>query len=273
MVHDLQVYDLPQYFPWLKRAYLYRRLPAGARRAHHLIASSEFTRQAVVQHLGQPPERVTVVLEAASAQFHPRGEAAVAQVRMRWGLDRPYLLYLATSHRHKQMDRLVRVFDRLKQERGWAEQLVLGGLPGSGRRQLETALAQARHPEALRHLGRVPQEDLPALYTGARGLVFPSCYEGFGLPVLEAMACGCPVATSNRGALPEVAGEAALLFDPDSEQEMAQAMRRLVEEPGLAEELRRRGRAQAGRFTWEETARRTLQVLHEAGAGARTTDA
>jgi glycosyltransferase involved in cell wall biosynthesis len=264
-VHDLQVYDLPGNMPASKRAYLYRRLPAGARAAARIIAISEFTKQSVVRNLGAPAEKITVIHEAAGPEFFPRPAEETAATAARHGVAGPYFFCPATSHKHKNLDRLVRAFDALKTERGGAEQLVLTGLPGSGEAELREALRTARHGGEIHHLGRVDFAELPALYSGALALVFPSSYEGFGLPVLEAMACGCPVACSAAASLPEVAGEAALLFDGGSEGEIAGVMGRLREEPALRESLRERGLARASRFTWAETARQTLEVLREAG--------
>jgi alpha-1,3-rhamnosyl/mannosyltransferase len=210
-----------------------------------------------------------VIPEAAAPEFYPRAPEEVAASRARFGLCGPYLLCLSTSHKHKGLDRLVRVFDRLKGERGWREQLILAGLPGSGEAQLQAALREARHSSDIRHLGRLPSEMLPALYTGAVGLIFPSCYEGFGLPVVEAMACGCPVACSNAGSLPEAAGGAALLFEALSDDALAAAIIRLVEEPALRRRLRTAGLERAKALSWSETARRTLAVLHEVGERAR----
>lgn len=268
LVHDLQVFDLPANFSLLKRAYLHRRLPASAHRAARVIAISEFTRQSVVRHLRVPAEKVTVIPEAAGPEFYPRSQEEVAASRVRYGLSGPYLLCLSTSHKHKGLDRLVRVFDRLKAERGWREQLILAGLPGSGEADLQAALRAVRYPGDIRHLGRLPSEVLPALYTGAVGLVFPSCYEGFGLPVVEAMACGCPVACTSAGSLPEAAGGAALLFEALSDEALASAIIRLVEEPELRERLRRAGLERVKPLTWTETARQTLAVLHEVGERA-----
>ncbi len=262
VVHDLQVFDLPDNFPPVKRAYLHRRLPDSARRAAAIIAVSEFTRQSVIRNLHAPADKISVILEAASPDFTPRSEAEVAATRQRLGLDRPYLLCLSTSHKHKHMDRLVRAFDALKDSWSGPEQLVMAGLPGSGEAEFRAALEQARHRADLVHLGRLPYEQLPPLYTGALGLVFPSCYEGFGLPVVEAMACGCPVACSEAGSLPEAAGDAALFFDSHSDQAVAAAMQRLLAEPELRDDLRRRGRERVKSLTWAETARQTREVLH-----------
>lgn len=264
VVHDLQVFDLPENFSALKRAYLYRRLPDSARRAAGIIAISEFTRQSVIRNLRAPADKISVILEAASPDFAPQSEAGVAAMRARCELRQPYLLCLSTSHKHKHLERLVRAFDALKDTWPGPEQLVMAGLPGTGEAEFRAALAQARHREDLLHLGRLSYEELPPLYAGALGLVFPSCYEGFGLPVVEAMACGCPVACSEAGSLPEAAGGAALLFDCHSDQAVTAAMRRLLEEPALRADLRARGLERVKSLTWAETARQTLAVLHRA---------
>jgi glycosyltransferase involved in cell wall biosynthesis len=261
IVHDLQVYDLPENFPPAKRAYQYHRFPASAARSAQLVASSEFTKGRLVRHLGQTPDRITVVHLAAAAEYRPGAPAEIAAVRARHGLDGPYFFCPATSHKHKHLDRLVRAFDALKEERGGPEQLVLVGLTGSGQAELQAALRAARHRAEIHHLGRVDSADLPPLYSGALALIFPSGFEGFGLPVLEAMACGCPVACSSAASLPEVAGDAALLFDCAAEPEITAALRRLVAEPDLRETLRARGLVRANAFSWAETARRTLEVV------------
>jgi len=264
LVHDLQVFDLPQNFPWWKRAYLYQRLPASARRAARILTVSEFTRQSVLRHLGTPADKVVTILEAAPPEFTPRPEAEIAARCEQHGLRRPYVLSLATSHKHKRLDRLVAVFDRLVGERGWEVRLALAGLAGSGEKELREALGRARHPEAILHLGRLPAEELPALYSGALGYVFPSLYEGFGLPLLEAMACGCPVLSSDAASLPEVAAGAALLYAGQSEEAMGEGLWRLVEEPQLRDELREKGYRRAGELSWAKTARATLEALRVA---------
>ncbi len=267
VVHDVQVCDLPENFPPARRAYLLRGLRIGARRAAHVIASSEFTRQRLIGTLGLPGDRLSVVYLAASAQYYPRGPKEVAAVRARYGLEHPYLLYLSSANKNKQFDRLVRAFDRLRDELTGPEELVINGLPGTGEAELRAALEQARHRRQIRQLGRLPQEDLPALYSGAVALVYPSCYEGFGLPVIEAMACGCPVACSEATCLPEVTGGAALLFDCGSDGAVVEAMRRVLTEPHLREELQARGYERARAFNWAETARQTLEIVKRVGRG------
>jgi glycosyltransferase involved in cell wall biosynthesis len=148
--------------------------------------------------------------------------------------------------------------------------LVIGGKPDYG---FEAALHRGRpgaDGDGVRWVGLIPDEDLPAFYSGAAGFIYPSLFEGFGLPVLEAMACGTPVVTSDRTALPELAGDAGLLIDPESVEALAEAMTRVLTDRALAQDLRRRGLERSQRFSWGETARRTLTVYREAvhGGGA-----
>ena len=158
------------------------------------------------------------------------------------------------SIKRKNILTLLKVFQQLKEKYFIPHQLVLVGTSGDGSRQIEDWLARGNHPDVVQ-AGFIPDQEMRHLYTGAEALVYPSLYEGFGLPVLEAMACGCPVITSTVSSIPEVAGTAALLIDPYREDEMAQAILRLIREPFLAQQLREQGRIQAQKFTWDRQRR------------------
>lgn len=267
-VHDLAFRILPETAPQATRAWL-ARLDRALRRASRVLVPSEATRRDLLEHSPVPEEVVRVVPEGVDrAVFHPASPQEVTAARRRFGVDGPYLLYLGGIEPRKNLPTLVRAFARLP--RDLDVRLVVAGSwvawNPEGVRGLEEALAglPAEARARVVRTGYVADPDRRALLTGAEAFVFPSRYEGFGLPVLEAMACGTPVVTSNLSALPEVAGEAALLVDPLDEEALAQAVERVLRDRELRERLRAVGLARVERFSWEETARRTAQVLHEA---------
>jgi len=205
-----------------------------------------------------------VVYPGLSPHFAPAPGEAIAAVRKRYSLESDYVLYVGTVHPRKNLLRLVRAYSQLKRQGAIAERLVIAGKRG----WLEGEILQAVR-EAGGHVtvtGFVPEEDLPALMSGARLFAIPSLFEGFGLPALEAMACGTPVLAAYGSSLPEVVGEAGVLVDPRSEDDIADGMARVLTNEALRQELRLRGLQQATRFTWEEAAQKTLAVLQEVAA-------
>ncbi len=263
VIHDLQVYHYPENFSWLKRRFLQRMLPRSAETASLTVASSEYTRRDVVRFLRQRPEDTQVVHLAGRVGCQPASAESVQRIRSQYDLEEEYLLCVATSHLHKNLHGLVEAYGRADLAVG----LVLVGKRGTGYGQLIKAIRRARGRERISVLGRVPTEELGALYTGATGFVLPSLFEGFGMTVLEAMQCGCPVTCSSLTALPEVAGEAALLFDPRDPEAFAETLDRISNDETLHEQLREEGFRQAAKFDWQQTARRTIDALLEAMRG------
>lgn len=262
-VHDLSFLRYPEHFVPKLVQYLTRVVPDSVRRADRVLADSEATRADLVELLGTPPEKVEVLYSGVDARFRPLPqEGERERLRTRYGLDRPYVLSVGTLQPRKNYIRLIRAFARLSPRE---TVLVIAG--GRGWLYEEVLEEAARFPDRVRILGFVEEEDLPALYRGARLFVMPSFYEGFGLPVLEAMACGVPVVCSGVSSLPEVAGDAALLVDPTDEEGLAEAMRRALEDEPLRERMRARGLARAASFTWDRAARQLLGVLREMGRG------
>ena len=237
------------------------------RGADHLIAISETTRQDAIELLDIPPGRISVAyLAVDTARFRPvEHDAARVAVAERFGVDRPYFLYVGGIEPRKNVDGLVRAFSQVMDTCDAV--LVIAGERGKAGEQLRRQLEGTPVGERIVWTGFVPEEDLPFLYAGALALAYPSLYEGFGLPVLEAMSCGAPVLTSPLSSLPEVAGDAALYVDPGSPAELAAALRRLAAEPALRAELRERGLERAQRFSWTDTAERVLQVCRAVAEG------
>jgi glycosyltransferase involved in cell wall biosynthesis len=237
------------------------------RRADHLIAVSEATRRDAIELLGISPDRITVVPHGVDARlFRPTApDTARSLVGERYGISRPYFFYVGGFDYRKNVSALLGAFLEVADAHDIL--LVIAGLPGKFGVHLRRE-AEGRHrADRIRWLGYVPEGDLRALYAGSLALVYPSLYEGFGLPVLEAMSCGAPVLTSPLSSLPEVAGDAALYVDPGSPAELAAALRRLAAEPALRAELRERGLERAQRFSWTDTAERVLQVCRAVAEG------
>jgi glycosyltransferase involved in cell wall biosynthesis len=218
----------------------------AARCAERILTISEFTRGQIVEWSGIPAENVFNVACGVDAAYHPGGEV--------YGLPFPYLLCVSNRKRHKNEFRVVEAFAQA----GIASdiKLVFTGDPTA---ELMDSIARNHVSEGVHFVGRVPEMKLPSLYRGAQALAFPSLYEGFGLPLLEAMACGTPVVTSNSTALPEVAGDAAVLVDPTSTEQIAEAIKQILRDTPLREQLRKKGLARAAQFRWS----RTTEMVHE----------
>ena len=255
-VPDLAFLRYPRLFPPAWRLLFRVGFRRAARRADALVAISEHTGRDVIRHAGVDPSRVHVTPLAATL---PRSHRDPAPTLERLGIPRPYLLFVGTLEPRKNVVRLLRAYRRAAARSGMPHALVLTGPRGWGGQQLDRELAL---PAAGRVVltGRAPDEDLDAIYRGATAFVYPSLYEGFGLPVLEAMARGVPTITSTASSLPEVAGDAALMVDPRSVEGLAGAIERLATDPAEAARLGAAGAERAAAFSWERTARATLGV-------------
>ncbi len=266
-VHDLGYRHFPRAHPLLARYYLEWSTRHSARRAARVLVDSKATARDLSAHYRVPTEKIVVVYPAVDETLAPmRDPARLAAVRRRYGLPKRYLLYLGTLQPRKNIARLVQAYALWRARTPSAEvALVL-----AGKRGWLYDPAWTDGVEGVILTGYVDEADVAALYSGALAFVFPSLYEGFGFPVLEAMRCDTAVLTSTTSSLPEVAGDAALLVNPHDVEAIAEGIARLVESEELRAELRARGRAQARRFTWERAAKHTLRAL-EAAANAVTT--
>lgn len=230
------------------------RLALGA--ARRVITDSQSAADDLARLLRVPAEKLTVIPLAADPGFVPQPPEAVAALRRRLGLPSAYVLYFGSNKPHKNVERLVRAYLRLTE----APPLVIAGQWEARYPQAQTLVAQAGAEARVRFLGPVAPAEAPALYSGATLFVFPSLYEGFGLPPAEAMACGAPVACSFTSSLPEVVGEAALLFDPLDEAAIAATMQRALGDPARLAEMRRRSLERAAQLSWDKAAAETAAV-------------
>ena len=260
-VHDLSFVRAPETSTPVLKAYLDRVVPRSARRATHVLADSQATKDDLIELYGMPPEKITVLLSGVNPEFKPVTDTnSLRAVRQRYQIpDNPYILSIGTVQPRKNYARLITALAAL----GPAHEdvhLVIAG----GRGWLDSPIFRAVYDQGLEDrvhfIGFARDEDLPALYSGAACLAYPSLYEGFGFPVLEAMACATPVVTSTISSMPEVAGDAALLVDPYSVDAIAEALGRLLSDSELRETLVRRGIEQAAQFTWGRTARHLREI-------------
>lgn len=260
-VHDLGFLRFPETLDAAARRY-YGQTERAVRSAEAIVVPSVATASDLRTRFGVPDEKIAVIPHGVADLFQPAEPAVVERLRARLGLAGPYLLFVGTIEPRKGLDTLLRAFARLAPRAAGANalSLVLAGRRGWLDQPIFDLVERLGLGEQVRFLDALADAELPALYTGAEALVLPSRYEGFGLPVLEAMACGAPVVCSTAGALPEVAGDAALLVEPEDDAGLAATLERLRADAGLRADLRARGLARAAGFRWEESARRHLEV-------------
>ena len=266
-IHDLSYLVEPSAHPWRRRLYLSTMSRLSARRARVILADSRATRADIIEHFHIEPSKIRVVYAAADPDMRPVERAMVEDFRGKKGLPDEYVLYLGTLEPRKNVDVLVRAFGKLRRS-GYSGELVLAGGKGWGYGAIEAAIEAEDLAGAVHFAGYVPREEQPLWYNSAQVFVYPSAYEGFGLPVLEAMACGTPVITTTASSLPEVAGAAALLTTPGDADDLASAMIDLTRSSEEREALRGAGLERATRFSWDVAADKCRQAYRIASGRA-----
>lgn len=269
-VHDLAFVHYPHFLTATSAAY-YGLIDKAVLRADHIIVPSEHTKHDLIGQTGVPSDKVSVIYEAANTLFTPLPvEPTRREMAAKYGFPETYFLTVGTIEPRKNVTGLLQAFAALREKFGLTTPVGLVIAGGRGWLYEETL-------EAVRHLnltdstffvGRVSDAELHKLYVGARAHIHPAYYEGFGLPPLEAMACGTPTIVSNVSSLPEVVGDAALLVNPRDSEEIAVAMHRLLTDDGLHEEMRSKGLQRARTFSWEKAAQRTLEVYRQVVAAS-----
>jgi glycosyltransferase involved in cell wall biosynthesis len=269
-VHDLAFRLHPETAPMATRRWL-DRLDRAVQQAAGIVAVSEATRRDLLELYPVDPERVAVIHHGVDAdRFRPAPPEEVERIRRRHGIEGPYLLFLGGLEPRKNLPALVRAWSRLPDDTRPGLVLAGASVPWNpeGRTELHRTLASLAAPvrDRVTLTGYVGHRDKVALLTGARALAFPSLYEGFGFPILEAMAVGTPVVTSDVSSMPEVAGDAAVLVDPRDEEALADGLARVIDDDALFERLRAAGLERVRGFDWDRSARAHAEVLHRAGA-------
>ena len=258
-IHDLSTLDHPEWFSHRFSTWYRFLLPKLAQRVRKIITDSQFSKSRIVDLLEIPEERVIVIKGGVGESFYPIPKERTKIILSKFGINEAYFLYVGSLEPRKNLSRLLRAWERVVIDFQDLE-LVVAGESSYPFREVDLGERNQR----VRFLGRVVDADLPALYSGALAFVYPSLYEGFGLPPLEAMACGVPVVTSNITSLPEVVGDAGLLFNPYNVGEIAATINEIISNENLRQELRQRGVERASKFSWETTAQRVWEVLCQA---------
>ena len=270
-IHDIIHVLYPQFLPH-RAALVYARvmIRRALRRADRIITVSNNSKRDLVDYFGISPARIDVIYNGVAGRFRadiPRAESE--RVSAKYGLPRPYLLFLGGEKPHKNVRNVLRAFAEARRDRALPHGLVLAGPMPKNRSRVEALIAALDLGDHVARPGVVPEEDLPGLFAGAEAFLYPTLYEGFGLPVAEAMACGTPVLTSSTSALQEIAGGYAYLVDPMDVDAIARGIVDLATDPGRRQEYADLGRRRAADFSWDRAAAQTLRVYAEALAGRR----
>lgn len=254
VIHDLNFVHFPQDIPRKHRGYLLRNFPRFAQKAKHIVTVSNYSKEDLIQTYGIAPERITVGHNGAADWFQPVESVHQEVIRAKYASGLPYFLSVGALHPRKNIVRLLQAFDSFKAQSDSETQLVIVGDSYYWSAEMKRTLETMRFKDAVRFTGHVQAEKLVGLYGAAQALVFVSYFEGFGIPLVEAMRCGCPVIAGNRTSLPEVVGDAGKLVDPFQVSEITDALIELDSNPDLRESYIQRGYAQAEKFTWDRTA-------------------
>jgi len=257
-IHDLNFVYLRDFLNPLRRKVLQIFVPLSARTANHIITVSEFSKKQLVEVLGIAPEKITVVYNAP--KYPPPRAAKIEELQQKYGITQPYIFALSSLSPHKNIDGLLKAFFLIKEHGHRELKLVLAGKLPRTKSELVTLIQSSKWKRDVIFTGYVPDEVLAGLYKNAEVFVFPSLYEGFGIPVLEAFQYGTPVACSNRAAIPEIAGNAAVYFDPKNVKEIAEVLDRLLTDENWRKYLAKAGKERIAHFTWEKAAHQTLEV-------------
>lgn len=262
---DMQHEFFPEFFDQLEIRRRRSNYRASAMEADRIIVSAGFTRDCLVERYGIPPDKIEIIHTGYGPQYRVLDRELLDHASRRYGLNRPFLYYPAATWPHKNHRTLLAALKILTEQHHFDGELLLTGIAMQSHGEILTEVNRLGLQDRVRVLGYLPADDLPYLYNLARMLVFPSLFEGFGIPLVEAMACGCPVVCADATSLPEVAGDAGVLFNPNSAAELATRIGELWSDDARLREMAAKGLERAEHFTWDRTAARTLQVYEGMG--------
>lgn len=257
-LHDIAVFPHPEWFSASYASWKRMLIPQIAKHARGILTVSEFSKEIICRHLDVSPDKVKVVYNGVSPRFKPATSSAIQSIRDKYGLTSPYLLTLGSLDPRKNFKRTVNAWQHWKKKGNLENfELAIAGGSNTNFRRLDLDLSG----DSIKLLGFVDDDDLPALYSGAEAFLLPSLFEGFGLPVIESMACATPVITSNTTALAEISGDAALTVDPSDTDSIQNGILELLNSPVLQDQLRERGLERARQFSWDKAAKEIYQYL------------
>lgn len=263
---DMQHEFFPEFFDQLELLRRKRNYRASAEEAVRIIVSAGFTRDCLVERYGISSEKIQVIHTGYAPQYRVVDDQdSLQQIRQKYRLDRPFMYYPAATWPHKNHLTLLKALKILAERHGFDGELLLTGIAMQSQEAIASDIQRLGLGNRVKLLGYLPANELPLLYNLARLLVFPSLFEGFGIPLVEAMACGCPIICAESSSLPEVAGDAGVLFNPRDPEELAGKIWQLWHNDAGLQAMAERGIQRAKLFTWEETARKTVQVYEAAG--------
>lgn len=266
--HDIVFRKFPQYLPQGTIRHTKLLFNRNLTVANHLISDSESTKKDLISYYKVPREKITVIPLAADPMYRPLPDQDKEKIRRKYSLFHPFILYVGTIEPRKNISSIFEAFAQIQGKNPGIE-LVIVGKKGWYYEEIFQRLYQLHITDKVRFLGYVPLTDLPALYNAATIFVYPSQYEGFGLPLLESMQCGTPVISSNRSSLPEIVGKGGNLINPDNPNELMSVIRQLLQNPEYYQEQRQYGLDRAKKFSWKKTAQQTYQVYEEILAGGK----
>jgi len=262
--HDLNFMHHPHYLPFLSRKYYTGFFPKYAKISERIATVSEYSKKDIIKTFGYPAEKIDVVYNGVNEIFRPVEKGRMGEIREKYARGFPYFVYVGSLHKRKNIDRMLQAFEQFKKSDNGGHKLVIVGEPMFGSLLSKKIYTSMNSKDDVIFVGRLYEEELRDVIGGSTALLLVSHFEGFGIPILEAMNCDVPVITSNVTSMPEVAGGAALLVDPGSVQSIANAMQKITAEPALRNTLIEKGRTQRERFSWEKTAERMWECLEKA---------
>jgi glycosyltransferase involved in cell wall biosynthesis len=269
-VYDTSVMSHPECHRKINIMHCARGIKEAVERADSIIAISEHTKRDIIKYFNAPEELITVTHLAAGPEYgEVRDAAALASARGRYGLPENYILFIGSLEPRKNIKTLLEAYASIPGRLGKHFPLVIAGGKGWLNSDIPALVERLGIKDRVRFTGYIDGSDINAVYSGASVFAYPSLYEGFGLPILEAMSCGAPVITSNTSSMPEVAGDAACLVDPLSTGELASALRTVLEDEGLREKMKKKGLARAAMFSWDRCAHETLEVYRKIAASPK----
>lgn len=263
--HDLTVYKFPDLYTDKQSSLLKTIIPQAVRQAKKIIAVSQSTKKDLGEIFGVESERIKVIYHGLDERFFRKSDPKVIKdIQKKFNISNDYLLFLGTLESRKNIIRIIEAYERLREKINYSYQLVLAGAPGGNFNEIKKRIDESKYREDILLPGYIEADDLDPLFEGAKIFVFPTLYEGFGLPIIEAMANGVPVVTSNISSLPEIAEGNAVLVDPFNVAEITQAIFDLLTKPDMSQEFSQHGKEKAKEFDWQKTAKETLTIYQEA---------